>query len=66
VPGVAAGGEAAYTAARVEAGYPEWGLDVDETTIPQEANLDALGAISYTKGCYTARRWSPASTSAAT
>jgi folate-binding protein YgfZ len=39
--------------ARVEAGYPEWGLDVDDSTIPQEANLDALGAISYTKGCYT-------------
>jgi folate-binding protein YgfZ len=38
---------------RVEAGRPEWGLDIDETTIPQEANLDELGAISYTKGCYT-------------
>jgi folate-binding protein YgfZ len=52
-PGVVAGGDAAYTAARVEAGYPEWGLDIDDTTIPQEANLDALRAISYTKGCYT-------------
>jgi folate-binding protein YgfZ len=51
--GAAAGGDAAYTVARVEAGYPEWGLDVDDSTIPQEANLDALGAISYTKGCYT-------------
>jgi folate-binding protein YgfZ len=50
---VVAGGEAAYTAARVEAGYPEWGLDIDDATIPQEANFDALGAISYTKGCYT-------------
>jgi folate-binding protein YgfZ len=53
VPGVVAGGEAAYTVARVEAGYPEWGLDIDDTTIPQEANFDALRAISYTKGCYT-------------
>ena len=26
---------------------------MDENTIPQEANLDALGAISFTKGCYT-------------
>jgi folate-binding protein YgfZ len=52
-PGVVAGGEAAYTVARVEAGYPEWGLDIDDTTIPQEANFDALRAISYTKGCYT-------------
>jgi folate-binding protein YgfZ len=52
-PGVVAGGEAAYTIARVEAGYPEWGLDVDDATLPQEANLDELRAISYTKGCYT-------------
>ena len=53
VPGVVAGGDAAYTVARVEAGYPEWGVDIDDTTIPQEANFDELGAISYTKGCYT-------------
>lgn len=39
--------------ARVEAGRPEWGIDIDESTIPQEANFDALHAISYTKGCYT-------------
>ncbi len=52
-PGAVPGGEAAYAIARVEAGYPEWGLDIDDATIPQEANFDALGAISYTKGCYT-------------
>ena len=46
-------GLAAWEVARVEAGRPEWGLDIDETTIPQEANLDELHAISYTKGCYT-------------
>jgi folate-binding protein YgfZ len=46
------GGLAAWEIARVEAGRPEWGLDIDETTIPQEANLDDLHAISYTKGCY--------------
>jgi folate-binding protein YgfZ len=38
--------------ARVEAGRPEWGIDIDETTLPQEANFEELGAISYTKGCY--------------
>ena len=38
--------------ARVEAGRPEWGIDIDESTLPQEANLDDLHAISYTKGCY--------------
>lgn len=46
-------GLAAWEIARVEAGRPEWGVDMDDTTIPQEANLDELGAISYTKGCYT-------------
>jgi folate-binding protein YgfZ len=43
----------AWELARVEAGRPEWGVDMDESTIPQEANFDELDAISYTKGCYT-------------
>jgi folate-binding protein YgfZ len=46
-------GLAAWEIARVEAGRPEHGIDMDETTIAQEANLEELGAISYTKGCYT-------------
>lgn len=46
-------GLAAWEIARVEAGRPEWGIDMDDATIPQEANLEELGAISYTKGCYT-------------
>jgi folate-binding protein YgfZ len=46
-------GPAAVAAARIEAGFPEWGVDMDENTLPQEANLEALNAISYTKGCYT-------------
>lgn len=46
-------GLAAADIARVEAGRPEWGVDMDESTIPQEANLEALHAISFTKGCYT-------------
>jgi folate-binding protein YgfZ len=37
----------------VEAGLPRFGLDMDGETIPQEANLDQLGAISFNKGCYT-------------
>jgi len=51
--GAAPGGLDAWEVARVEAGRPEWGLDIDDSTIPQEANLDDLHAISYTKGCYT-------------
>jgi tRNA-modifying protein YgfZ len=43
----------AWELARIEAGRPEWGIDIDESTIPQEANFDDLHAISYTKGCYT-------------
>lgn len=46
-------GHATWEVARVEAGYPEWGIDIDDSTIPQEANFDALNALSYTKGCYT-------------
>lgn len=46
-------GLSAWEIARVEAGRPEWGIDMDDNTIPQEANFDDLGAISYTKGCYT-------------
>ena len=51
--GARPGGLVAWDIARVEAGRPEWGVDIDDTTIPQEANLDDLDAISYTKGCYT-------------
>jgi folate-binding protein YgfZ len=52
-PGVAPGGQRAWDVARIEAGRPEWGIDIDEATIPQEGNFDELHAISYTKGCYT-------------
>jgi folate-binding protein YgfZ len=45
-------GLGAWEIARIEAGRPEWGIDMDESTIPQEANFDELDAISYTKGCY--------------
>jgi folate-binding protein YgfZ len=35
---------------RVEAGQPRYGIDMDETNVVTEANLD--DAVSYTKGCY--------------
>ena len=50
--GATPAGLGAWEIARVEAGRPEWGIDVDDSTIPQEANFDELDAISYTKGCY--------------
>jgi folate-binding protein YgfZ len=40
-------------AMRIEAGIPQWGIEMNDETIPQEAVLDDLGAISFDKGCYT-------------
>jgi folate-binding protein YgfZ len=51
--GAIPGSPQTWNVARVEAGRPEWGIDMNDSTIPQEANFDSLGAISYTKGCYT-------------
>jgi len=35
---------------RIEAGIPRYGIDMDDTNVVTETNLD--DAISYTKGCY--------------
>jgi folate-binding protein YgfZ len=43
--------EAAGEVLRVEAGRPRYGVDVDDTVIPQEAGLNER-AVSFTKGCY--------------
>ncbi len=37
--------------ARIEAGVPRFGLDIDESNLPPEAGLEKR-AVSYTKGCY--------------
>lgn len=39
--------------ARVLAGWPRLGAEVDDKTIPQEVRFDEIGGVSYTKGCYT-------------
>jgi len=36
---------------RIQAGIPAQGIDVDESTIPQEAFLE-VDAVSFTKGCF--------------
>jgi len=46
-------GPMAVECARIEAGRPLWGADMDDSTLPQEVNLEGLGGLSYTKGCYT-------------
>jgi folate-binding protein YgfZ len=38
-------------AARIEAGRPRFGVDMDEDTIPLEAGIEPR-AISFSKGCY--------------
>ncbi|MGH7690734.1 MAG: YgfZ/GcvT domain-containing protein, partial [Gemmatimonadaceae bacterium] len=50
-------GLSAWEVARVEAGRPEWGLDIDDSTLTQEANFDELQAVSYTKGCYVGQEF---------
>jgi tRNA-modifying protein YgfZ len=43
--------EAVAECLRVERGRPRYGLDLDDSVIPQEAALNAR-AVSFTKGCY--------------
>jgi len=43
--------EQAVECVRVERGRPRFGIDIDQTTIPQEAGLNER-AVSFTKGCY--------------
>lgn len=44
-------GWTALEMARLEAGIPRFGVDMDGTNLPPEAGLDAR-AVSYSKGCY--------------
>jgi folate-binding protein YgfZ len=44
-------GQEAIDAARIEAGYPVFGLDMTDDTIPLEAGIEDR-AISRAKGCY--------------
>ncbi len=41
----------AFEIARVEAGIPRFGQDMDESNIPLECGIEQL-AVSYNKGCY--------------
>ena len=44
-------GWTAFETARVEAGIPRFGQDMDESNLPLECGIEAR-AISYRKGCY--------------
>jgi len=50
-PAVDAAALAAEEAARIGAGVPRLGVDLDDSVIPQEAFLE-VDAVSFTKGCF--------------
>jgi folate-binding protein YgfZ len=49
--GATAVGEEAVECLRIERGRPRFGVDLDDTVMPQEAGLNDR-AVSFTKGCY--------------
>jgi folate-binding protein YgfZ len=50
--GVSEGGDGDLDAARILAGWPKLGQEIDDRTLPQEVRYDDIGGVSYTKGCY--------------
>lgn len=40
-------------AARILAGWPRMGREIQDRTLVQEVRFDEIGGVSYTKGCYT-------------
>jgi len=50
--GVVEGGLDLLELARVLAGWPALGHEIDSKTLPQEVRYDDLGGVSYTKGCF--------------
>ena len=45
-------GDAAASVARIVAGWPALGYEIDAKTLPQEVRFDDLDGVSYAKGCY--------------
>jgi folate-binding protein YgfZ len=50
--GALPGDERDLRAARLLAGWPTLGVEIDARTLPQEVRYDEIGGVSYTKGCY--------------
>ncbi len=46
-------GAAGLDLARILAGWPRLGAEIDQKTLPQEVRYDDIEGVSYTKGCYT-------------
>lgn len=51
--GAAAVPAPALELARIVAGWPRLGAEIDHKTLPQEVRFDDIDGVSYTKGCYT-------------
>jgi tRNA-modifying protein YgfZ len=49
--GAILGSESLWNMVRVDSNWPLWGVDFDESNLPQEVSRDAA-AISFRKGCY--------------
>jgi tRNA-modifying protein YgfZ len=50
--GIPTGDELDGEAARILAGWPAIGAEIDDRTLPQEVRYDEIDAVSYSKGCY--------------
>ncbi len=50
--GASEGTDGDLQAARILAGWPKLGAEIDDRTLPQEVRYDDIGGVSYTKGCY--------------
>lgn len=46
-------GETMWRLAQIEAGEPALAPELTESFLPQNLNLEALGGLSFNKGCYT-------------
>src|SRR6266550_4001199 len=64
--GAVAAGPATLELSRILAGWPRLGAEVDDRTIPQEARLDQIGGVSYTRAATPARKRSRGCISEAT
>jgi folate-binding protein YgfZ len=50
--GASSSGLGVLELARVAAGWPLLGAEIDKRTLPQEVRFDELRAVSHSKGCY--------------
>ena len=52
VQGAAPGASAALERARILAGIPRLGAEIDDRTLPQEVRFEEMGAVSFTESSF--------------